>query len=636
MRLYFEKRWTRWLAVIGIAALMSLLEFVFMEVKHPLMHVGMALACLVLAFSILSRIELKSGWMIPLELLATGFAGVFMLHIAINGHPLRPGAFLYNMLLSLMVLMIILAIIGNIKVASGIWITICWLFGLVDSLVYEFRGSQIVLNDFLSIDTALSVAGNYRIEISTQIMISIIMYIAIMIILVRAPFPRCVWPRKLWGRGLSLALAVGLAVLPVSHLDRYRPYTWANNGAKIPGILYEFALELKAMNVTPPEGYSPENVRAIADEYTAEKDSGERSRPHVIAVMIEAWSDLSVLGNFVTNEEVMPFLSEFMPSTIHGQAVSSVYGGSTATSEWEFLTGNTMAFMPAGSMVYRQYIRDDVRSIVDIMKENGYTCIAMHPYYAGGWDRERIYPMMGFEEMLFLKNTDWGDDIVREYVSDEAFVDKVIQQFEDWEMDNPLFLFGITMQNHGGYEIEGFDAKVKLTNPDIAAKDVDQYLSLIRLTDSAMEKMIAYFENCSEEVIILAFGDHQPRLSAEFSGALNGPTQLQKHIVPYFIWKNYEDEACEKPMTSINYLSMMLLDEAGIDLPPYFRFLKEAQKTVPAISGAGIIENGDYKDISKATPEQKEILDKYDILEYAHVFDFSVSDEFFTGDKSDK
>jgi len=264
------------------------------------------------------------------------------------------------------------------------------------------------------------------------------------------------------------------------------------------------------------------------------------------------------------------------------------------------------------------------------MENNGYSSVAMHPYHSGGWDRDRIYPLMGFDKMFFLDDLDWGD-CVRKYLSDDAFVNQLINQFETREAGKPLFIFGITMQNHGGYEYEGFEPTVRVTEPRVESGHPDQYLSLIRLTDSALEKLIAYFEVCDEEVIILAFGDHQPKMPAVFNEAVGNPTQMQKHIVPWFIWKNYEDESREVPLTSINYLSMMLLDEAGIDLPPYFSFLKEAQKTVPAISGAGIVENGGYKDIAKAAPEQKEILNKYHILQYANMFDDSADDRIFIG-----
>ena len=38
----------------------------------------------------------------------------------------------------------------------------------------------------------------------------------------------------------------------------------------------------------------------------------------------------------------------------------------------------------------------------------------------------------------------------------------------------------------------------------------EQYLTLVRETDQAFEKLIRYFEKQEEPVLIVMFGDHQP------------------------------------------------------------------------------------------------------------------------------
>ena len=51
-----------------------------------------------------------------------------------------------------------------------------------------------------------------------------------------------------------------------------------------------------------------------------------------------------------TNVEVMPFIDSLTENTTRGFAQASVYGAKTPNSEWEYLTGNTMAFLPEGSV----------------------------------------------------------------------------------------------------------------------------------------------------------------------------------------------------------------------------------------------------------------------------------------------
>ena len=489
MKITLEKRWSRWLAALLLAAALCALDWKFSVTQYPVMRLGMALAAGSLIAALMVRIELKGRWTIPVSLLFTAFCGVFLLHIAINGAPLQPLAFLNNLCLSLALLLILLTIAGGLKAASLIWLGFCAAFGLLDALVYQFRGNQILLSDVLSIGTALSVAGNYKPVLETPMLMLAATGAAALVLTARTRFS---FPgfRKLRSRLICLVLAVVSAVLPVSQSKNDEPYIWKKMGAKVPGILMEFAMELRTLNVQRPEGYSTEGAEELAGAYAEAESASAGERPNVVVVMMESMSDLRVLGDFETTQEVTPFLDEFMPSTRRGMAISSVFGGNTANSEWEFLTGNTMAFLPEGSVAYRQFVKNRANSLVEIMKNNGYYCAALHPYGADGWDRSRIYPMMGFDETTFIDDTEWGGT-VRKYVSDDAFVDKVLETLNSREgAEQPLFLFGISMQNHGGYSESGFEADVQTVGLKGTYRDVNQYLSLMKLTDAALEKLV--------------------------------------------------------------------------------------------------------------------------------------------------
>ena len=67
---------------------------------------------------------------------------------------------------------------------------------------------------------------------------------------------------------------------------------------------------------------------------------------------------------------------------------SSVKGGNTANTEFEFLTGLSMYFLPTGSIPYQQYIKSEVPSLASQLSSVGYTSVSMHPYYPKGWNRD--------------------------------------------------------------------------------------------------------------------------------------------------------------------------------------------------------------------------------------------------------
>ena len=165
-----------------------------------------------------------------------------------------------------------------------------------------------------------------------------------------------------------------------------------------------FVSNLKFLDVEVPENYSPERARQLLVEASAAADGEEGTRlaaagdpvpaaethvvqPHIIAIMNESWADFEEFGNLSLTDSVM----EYIPSldAAKGHAYTSVFGAGTSASEFEFLTGNTMAFLPPGSIPYQQYILEPSESMASVLKDNGYTCLAFHPGERSSWQRNQ-------------------------------------------------------------------------------------------------------------------------------------------------------------------------------------------------------------------------------------------------------
>lgn len=301
-----------------------------------------------------------------------------------------------------------------------------------------------------------------------------------------------------------------------------------------------------------------------------------------------------------------------------------------------------MAFLPSGSVPYQQYVDDkNAYSIVDILKKEDYACVSMHPYYSTGWSRDTVYPKFGFDEMYFLDDFDQSS-LMRNYVPDAVMYDKIIERYESGEENENLFIMGITMQNHGGYRdyFENFQNDVYGIN--IRYPDVNQYLSLAHQSDLALEKLITYFSSVEKPVVICFFGDHQPSLNTSFYRRLNGKgisglsiSELQEfYQTPYFIWSNFPYEGENVKLTSLNYLSAMLLERAGIDLPPYQKFLSELMQTVPAMNERAYFSKsaGRYVHYGKGSKEEEFWIENYRVLQYNGLFDEKNQSEVFFGD----
>ena len=81
-----------------------------------------------------------------------------------------------------------------------------------------------------------------------------------------------------------------------------------------------------------------------------------------------------------------------------------VFGAGTSNSEFEFLSGDSISFLPTGCNVYQSYVKDTVPSLVSTLGALGYSRTAFHPYYGEGWNRRNVYPLLGFENYISIED----------------------------------------------------------------------------------------------------------------------------------------------------------------------------------------------------------------------------------------
>ena len=360
------------------------------------------------------------------------------------------------------------------------------------------------------------------------------------------------------------------------------------------------------------------------------QSGADTGMPNIIVVMNESFSDLSVLGDFKTNEDYLPFLHSLQQgaeNTVTGMLNVSVCGGNTADTEYEFLTGNTMAFLPQGSIPYQQYVNGERPSLASYLQSLGYETVATHPYYATGWNRDKVYPWLGFEQSIF-KDQYYGARFVRDYVSDASCADKIIQLYEQKEEGRPLFVFNVTMQNHGGYDQTYTNFSPGISVDGVNSISVSQYFSLIKLSDQALEQLIDYFSGVDEKTVIVFFGDHQPSdtvaapilaMNGMQWNALDEEQQKLRYQVPYVIWANYDIDEEQNADTSANYLGAEVLKRAGVPTDAYQNFLLTLKESYPVISAVRTVEAD-----GSETPAKEEYgeMDIYRKLQYYFMFDW--------------
>jgi len=531
----------------------------------------------------------------------------------------------------LVVYLLVLCITNRVGLSAMISHGFFMILAFVNYYVYLFRENEFIFADIRSIGTGLSVAGNYKFELSER---GWHVIIATLIFFVVAGVFRITYKKAIFLRLLSGLTAVWLSLAISIEIDGINTETWEQKGSYKNGYVLNFVLSARDSFVEAPEDYEVEIILDLEQTYKEKQENpiGDtlEKEPTIIVVMNESFADLSVIGELKTNEPLTPFMDSLQENTMKGYALSSVFGAKTPNSEWEFMTGGSMAFLPVGSVVYQQYLNDTPSSMVSTLKDEGYTCVAMHPYYDTGWSRNLVYPKLGFEEMYFMDHFDQSQ-LIRKYISDEEMYNKIIERYESRKVNEKLFIMSISMQNHGGYTTDYENFEEKYYKIGRSYTDANQYFSLIRESDNALRDFVTYFSLVEEPVEIIFFGDHQPSLNRKFYEILNGKglsgltmQELEAlYTVPFFIWTNYDTPEETVEITSLNYLSSLALERAGIDLPPYNQFMLDLMEVVPAINARGYysLEKEKYLHVEDALGKELDWIKKYESLQYNGLFD---------------
>ena len=527
------------------------------------------------------------------------------------------------------------ALTNYIVLCSVITHVLCFVWGIANYYVSLFRGTPILPWDFTALGTAAAVADSYRFSLNLQMVVCLLLLAGMIFLLrkqlLRGRFRPSQKRLRLRAGYLCAIAACAYPVLNPAALETFGIQTdvWDQSGSySQDGALAVFLRNTQFMSVEEPQDPSAENIERIAAGVTEKEPAvSTDTRPNIVAIMNESWADFEDFGNLSLSESVTDYIDS-LDNLIFGHTYTSVFGAGTSASEFEFLTGNSMAFLPSGSIPYQQYILEPSASLASLLRENGYRTLAFHPGERTSWQRNQAYPLLGFDEFKCVEDMDVPVTEEHGYVSDQSSFRQIIYEFEHKDPEERLFLFNVTIQNHGSYTVEDYPAEVQLTDEPGKYPMAEQYLTLANKTDEAFRLLVDYFSQQEEPTIILMFGDHQPSVEQEFLDKAYGVTQDQmtmeqymgKYKTPFLIWANYDLPDDEIPTTSLNFLGQYLLSYAGIENSLYENYLQNFQEVLPAMTFVGYIDQNGKAYSHLEQNEYTTLIEDYRTLAYDNLF----------------
>lgn len=530
---------------------------------------------------------------------------------------------------------------GSVRWAVILYAAAVAVLGIANCFVISFRGMALSAADLFSLETAMAVADEYTYKLDWYMFMELFCTFVICTVSLKLKGGRMMHPvRRLAVLVLCGVLSSGYYYIccktdflekndirstGFTHQLRYKQFD----------MLFTTLCTCFYLSADKPEGYSVERVAEISERYIGEGHSqnAEKDLPNLVILMNESWADYSEIGRgLALSEDCMPFIRGLTENTIKGNAYVSIFGGNTPNSEYEFLTGNTMGFLPESSVGFHLFVRGEMPALASQLKRYGYTTLAMHPYRGENYRRHIVYPQIGFDTYYAREDFD-GADYIRNYISDQSLADRIIQEYEKHqeEAEGPLMSYNVSIQNHGGYyssNVKHMEMNVQVLNEGIDRIKAEIYVNLIRETDRMFRNLVTYFEQQEEPTVILMFGDHQANIGDSTYQYLIGTEEtctqeerMEKYKVPFLIWANYdiEEEYVEK--TSLNYLYPLMADRLNLPMTGYQKYLLEMSEEIPVLNALGYwTADGSFYELDDKNAPCYDKINEYNILEYNYIF----------------
>lgn len=588
-------------------------------------------------------LRLAAGWNVPLAVVLA--AAIWFL--CLKTMPVIPYTFFTTPLLGLLnwlpVFLLLAALtfaLGNVFGAAAITLAICGVFNVANQLKIEARDDPVVPQDLTMLREALTAAGGYDLHVDLTLVAAFVAACAVLIaaaVLVRTRKSTRSRGTVRLGRIVGclgcLAILSGLTLTVYASTDLFNSFPCTNRFnmttvCQETGFHYTFLRSMTQNNLQKPEGFSKtETEERIAQTHTA---AAEPKPVNVIFVMSEAFCDITDADAFAWTEDTDPLKNyhavQQSAHAISGRLIVPNYGGGTANTEFDVLTGMQTAMLSDASVSSFRVLHKNMNSIFRVANENGWQTAFIHPGKAWFYNRQNIYKWLGAQEIVF---EDAFTDAAYKggYVSDASLTEYLIADFENRQAaGEPQFTYVTTIQNHMAYTESKYGKARDLYQlqlaeelPEDAKTMLTVYTHGLRDADAMLGDLVRYFEQQEEPVLLIWYGDHLPSLGDNYlcyralgmDMTADRSTQdwLDAYAPPFVIWAN---QACadaldfdtlaerlaipQDGMLSASFLGAAVLDAVGCgQSDELFAYVNELRREWPVVQrGTAVDAQGNY------------------------------------------
>lgn len=233
---------------------------------------------------------------------------------------------------------------------------------------------------------------------------------------------------------------------------------------------------------------------------------GAAAGKNIIAIQMEAFQDFT-LNLQVNGQPVTPFLNSLMEESLYFPNLYQQIGpGNTSDAEFIFNT----SLYPSGMEATSETFADrSLPSLPKLLKKRGYTSLTFHANDVNFWNRDELYPALGFDRH-YATEFFGQEDIIGIGPSDEVLYTKALPELQKLHDEQQNFFAHIvTLSSHHPFQIP--DSKNTLSLPqEYTGNIVGDYLKAIHYTDQVLGTFVAQLKEAGmwEDTMLVLYGDH--------------------------------------------------------------------------------------------------------------------------------
>jgi phosphoglycerol transferase MdoB-like AlkP superfamily enzyme len=473
-----------------------------------------------------------------------------------------------------------------------------WLAMAVQSVVYltlsmiEFfkfatTGNHFVITDMLLADHTKSLTTFIPVSVSPWFVITLILLIGYIVCsFVLFPKAKIQLKKQLTGAGACLGFLCCMLFVPSFSMPVYSFFTIDNQGSEnmfrlnekyennsFLAFFVETTTEAVNVKLKKPNGYSEKAVAKILENSENTPASSDWKKPNVIVIMSEAFADFRVfeeLGLKTSSYDNFDYIASKGKSAV---AVVPTFGYRTIRTEFELNLGLPVLSLGDHPLPH-QLVENKTVSLADTYKSHGYKTYFMHPYERSFYNRENIYELLGFENLVFEDDLTVDVEYHDKFVSDAALFKQAVQTIKNSE--EPVYIHATTMQNHQPYAYP---------YPD----EFESYLVGIEKSGMALRELVEELEISDEPTIILYVGDHFPSFNNLEGESIyrmlnvNSDNCEIAYEQKYIMWSNYDVDFSAMPSEKIStfYLPYVLQKVTGAPRDKFTNKMLEIMEDTP-------------------------------------------------------